>query len=112
MPGGIAFLNRDHPAAHDMNRIVVTEPRSPAALANAADAVFSHRAPNHRLLDVYDAELGDRLARGAGQARPRARQGPLGVTASIEDRRDVPTVTTSGSTSTVFLCWTTSAAWG
>src|SRR3954452_21864367 len=62
MPGGIAFLNRDHPAAHDMNRIVVTDPRSPALLANAAAARSDHRAPNHRLLDVYEAELGDRAA--------------------------------------------------
>ena len=63
VPGGLAVLNSDFPAAHDLNKLLITGPTEPSALAAAADHIMGQAGLQHRLIEVYDAEVGKRLAR-------------------------------------------------
>ena len=94
VPGGHAVLNADFPAAHNLNRLAVSRPSTASELAEAAERVLGGAYLSHRLIDVADAELGERLAPGLaayGYQRSRtvlmAATGPAGKTPP-----DVPVV--------------------
>ncbi len=60
--GGEAFLNADFPAAHDLNRLVITAPCQPTEVADAADDVLGGAGLCHRLITVPAPALGHYLA--------------------------------------------------
>ncbi len=63
VPGGLALLNAEFPAAHNLNKLLITGPAESSALAAAADHIMGQAGLQHRLIEVYDAEAGQRLAR-------------------------------------------------
>jgi ribosomal protein S18 acetylase RimI-like enzyme len=115
VPGGQALLNADFPAAHNLNRLAVSRPGTAADLAEAAERVLGGAHLPHRLIEVADAALGERLAPGlaaygyqrsqtvlmaaTGPARKAAPDVPVvelevaerSAVASQEWRRDRPT---------------------
>jgi ribosomal protein S18 acetylase RimI-like enzyme len=56
------MVNTQFPDAHDHNKAVVATTCSSAALAQAVDDVYRIRGMSHRLIEVHDEVLGDRLA--------------------------------------------------
>jgi ribosomal protein S18 acetylase RimI-like enzyme len=75
VPGGQAVLNSDFPAAHNLNRLAVSQPCTAFDLAEAAERVLAGQHLQHRLIDVADAALGETLAPGLaryGYHRSRA----------------------------------------
>jgi ribosomal protein S18 acetylase RimI-like enzyme len=114
VPGGRAVLNTGFPAAHNLNRLAVTRPCAAAELAEAAERVLGGQGLPHRLIDVTDVALAERLAPGlaaygyqrshtvlmaaAGPARKVAANAPVAeldlaersAVASQEWRRDRP----------------------
>jgi ribosomal protein S18 acetylase RimI-like enzyme len=65
--GGEAFLNVDFPAAHSHNRLVISRPCPPAALADEAERVLGGAGLGHRLIEVHDPSLDGQLAAGLGK---------------------------------------------
>lgn len=62
VPGGVAVLSADFPAAHDHNKLLIDGACTAPDLAAAADRVLGGAGLRHRLVDVHDIELGRRLA--------------------------------------------------
>lgn len=64
VPGGVAVLNADFPRSHDHNKLIVTSAVDPDVLADAAERVLGGAGLQHRLIDVHDAGLAERLGPG------------------------------------------------
>ena len=67
VPGGYAVLNSDFPAAHNLNRLIISDPCPASELAAAADAVLGGAGLAHRQIDVHDAAVADQLSAGLAE---------------------------------------------
>jgi ribosomal protein S18 acetylase RimI-like enzyme len=62
--GGVAVLHSEFPQAHDHNRLLLRTATDAAGVAAAADEVLGGAGLEHRLVDVDDIDVADRLAPG------------------------------------------------
>lgn len=90
VPGGEAYLHTGYPAAHSLNRLVVTRPCSAPELADAADDVLGAAGLGHRLIEVLDPALDESLAPGLQKLGYQRNPVVVMVANQIPERQPIP----------------------